>query len=112
MNGRKLIFTMSGQPIIFGQGKKPIKGKFMMKKYLTFAFICMLLVTANSPFILAQTQADKTTTSAKVKTKVADRGTGENKRVEVKMLNGTKLKGYISQSGADSFTLVDANTKQ
>lgn len=28
------------------------------------------------------------------------------------MLNGTKLRGYISESKEDSFTLVDAKTKQ
>ncbi len=28
------------------------------------------------------------------------------------MLNGTKLKGYISEANEDSFTLVDSKTKQ
>ncbi|HEX8637042.1 MAG TPA: hypothetical protein VF692_03185 [Pyrinomonadaceae bacterium] len=28
------------------------------------------------------------------------------------MLDGTKLKGYVSQSDEDSFTLIDAKTKQ
>ncbi len=85
----------------------------MIKKCLNFSLICFLLVTASPLFISAQTRTDNTdSTIAKVKTAVQKRGTGENKRVEVKMLNGTKLKGYISQANEDSFTLVDAKTKQ
>ncbi len=85
----------------------------MIKKCLSFSLICLLLVTATPLFVSAQTRTDNTdSTIAKVKTAVQKRGTGENKRVEVKMLNGTKLKGYISQTSEDSFTLVDAKTKQ
>lgn len=40
------------------------------------------------------------------------RGTGEKARVNVGMLNGTKVKGFISQAGDDSFTLTDSKTKQ
>jgi sRNA-binding regulator protein Hfq len=85
----------------------------MIKKCLSFSLICLLLVTAIPLFISAQTRTDNTdSTIAKVKTAVQKRGTGENKRVEVKMLNGTKLKGYVSQASEDSFTLVNAKTKQ
>ncbi len=85
----------------------------MIKKYLSIALICLLLVTANSVLISAQTQTDKTASSiAKVKTAVLKRQTGENKRVKVIMLNGTELKGYISQASEDSFELTDSKTKQ
>jgi len=85
----------------------------MFKKYLTFALICLLLVTANASLISAQTQTDKDAPSiAAIKETVAKRGTGENKRVEVKKRDGTKLKGYISQADEDSFTLIDSKTKQ
>lgn len=36
-------------------------------------------------------------------------GTGTEARVEVKLRNKTKLKGYVSQSNIESFTVVDAN---
>ncbi len=36
-------------------------------------------------------------------------GTGTEARVEVKLRNNTKLKGYVSQSNTESFTVVDAN---
>jgi hypothetical protein len=85
----------------------------MIKKCLSFLLICLLFVTASPLFISAQTRTNNTdSTIAKIKTAVEKRGTGENKRVEVKMLNGTKLKGYVSQANDDSFTLVDAETKQ
>jgi len=85
----------------------------MIKKYISFALICLLLITVNSSLISAQITTDKDLSSAvKIKEKIAKRGTGKNKRIEVKMQNGTKLKGYISQAGEDSFTLVDSKTTQ
>ena len=85
----------------------------MIKKCLSLALICLLLVTANFSLTSAQTKTDKTASSiAKIKTDVLKRGTGENKRVEVRTLDGTKLKGYISQADEGSFTLTDSKTKQ
>ncbi len=83
----------------------------MIKKYLSFAVICLLLITANASLVSAQTDKDAAL-AAKIKANVAERGTGENKRVEVKKKDGTKLKGYISQADEDSFTLIDSTTKQ
>jgi hypothetical protein len=37
-------------------------------------------------------------------------GVGEQARVEVKMRDNSKLKGYISAAGADSFTVTDRKT--
>lgn len=83
----------------------------MIKKYLTFALICLLLITANASLVSAQTDKD-TALTAKIKTAVAERGIGEKKRVEVKKKDGTKLKGYVSQADEDSFTLTDSKSKQ
>ncbi len=85
----------------------------MIKKYLSIALTCLLLVTANFVLISAQTQTDETASlTAKVKRAVLKRGTGENKRVKVIMLSGTELKGYISQASEDSFELTDSKTNQ
>jgi hypothetical protein len=85
----------------------------MIKKWLSFTLICLLSVIAECSLVSAQTNTEKTVSSiARVKTEVAKRGTGEKKRVEVKMLDGTKRKGYISQAGEDSFTLIDSDTRQ
>ena len=41
---------------------------------------------------------------------VAKLGTGEKAKVEVKLPDDTKVKGYVSEAGADSFEIVDAQT--
>ena len=85
----------------------------MIKKYVSFTLVCLLLISANFSLVSAQTDTDKTSKSiAKIKAKVLAFDTGEKKRVEVKMSDGTKLKGYISQAGEDSFTLTDFKTNQ
>ena len=81
----------------------------MIKKYLSIVLIGLLVFSANTSLIFAQT---KTADAEKIKADVMKRGTNEKKSVRVKMLNGTKLKGYISQIGEDSFTLTDSKTKQ
>jgi hypothetical protein len=47
-----------------------------------------------------------------VRVSVLKLGTGERARVEVKLRDETKLKGYISAAGADSFTVTDAKTRE
>jgi hypothetical protein len=37
-------------------------------------------------------------------------GAGERARVEVKLRDDSKLKGYVSAAGADSFTVTDSKT--
>jgi len=82
----------------------------MFKKYLSVMFIGLMLFTANLQIISAQTNTDNP--GEKIKTDVFRRGTGEKSKVVVKMKDGTKLKGYISQTGEDSFNLTDSKTKQ
>jgi sRNA-binding regulator protein Hfq len=85
----------------------------MIKKCLSVAFIGLLLFSTNLQSISAQTNTgNNTVTTDKIKANVTKRGTGEKARVNVKMLNGTKMKGFISQAGDDSFTLTDSKTKQ
>lgn len=84
----------------------------MIKKCCSFALCCLLIATANAAFLSAQTPAGPTDAkAAEIKTAVQKRGTGEKKRVTVRLLDGTKLKGYISRADDDSFTLVEAKTK-
>jgi hypothetical protein len=46
----------------------------------------------------------------KTRTSILRRGLGRDARVEVKLRDNTKLKGYITQAGEDSFTVVDSKT--
>jgi len=72
--------------------------------------IVLLVLTASLQSISAQSNSDNA--AEKVKTDVFRRGTGEKSKVVVKMKDGTKMKGYISQTGEDSFDLTDSKTKQ
>lgn len=47
---------------------------------------------------------------SRTKSQVAKRGIGPKAKVKVTLLDGTKLEGYISEAGADSFTVTDAKT--
>ena len=86
----------------------------MFKRYVSIVLAGMLVLGANTSFIFAQAKTDNKAASdvEKVKAGVVKRGTSEKKLVRVKMANGTKLKGNISQIGEDSFTLTDSKTKQ
>jgi hypothetical protein len=46
----------------------------------------------------------------KVKTNILKLGIGESARVEVKLRDKTKLKGYISAANGESFTVTDSKT--
>jgi sRNA-binding regulator protein Hfq len=85
----------------------------MIKKCLSVALLGLMLLFTNLQSIKAQTNTGNNTAAVeKIKANVTKRGTGEKARVNVKMLNGTKMKGFISQVGEDSFTLTDSKTKQ
>lgn len=43
----------------------------------------------------------------KIKTKVQKMGTGTNAKVEVKLRDNSQMKGYITESNQDSFTMFD-----
>lgn len=45
-----------------------------------------------------------------VKSSLGKLGVGESARVEVKLRDGTRLKGYIREAGEDSFVVVDRQT--
>ena len=82
----------------------------MMKGYLSLLLLFSLLCAANPQSLLAQTSTGNSVQT--VKTDVSRRGTGEKSKVVVKMKDGRKLKGFISQSGEESFDLTDSKTKQ
>jgi hypothetical protein len=82
----------------------------MLKKSIAVIFSLTLLLTAtNFQSTHAQTGVEAQR-AEKARASVAKRGTGKDARVEVTLLNNTKLKGYIGDAGNDSFTLVDRKT--
>jgi hypothetical protein len=76
----------------------------MLKIMVSLVLIYALLFTA-AP-VLASSQAD-TQSTEQVKAKVEQIGTGERARANVRLKNGTKLKGYIQKAGDTEFVLND-----
>ena len=83
----------------------------MFKKYLTFALTFLVLNLSLSSVAFAETKEEKAAKfTEKVKVNVTKLGIGPDARVEVKLKDGKKLKGYISQINDESFTVVEDKT--
>jgi hypothetical protein len=80
----------------------------MFKKYFTpiLTILVFNLFLGSSAF--ANTKEDKFT--AKVKSEITKLGAGKEARVEVKLKDKTKLKGYVSQINENNFVVVDDKT--
>ena len=69
-----------------------------------------LSITAPSP-VLAGSNPDKEVRLAqKVKTEIAKLGIGPEARVDLTLRDKTKLKGYISEVGNESFAVINDKT--
>jgi hypothetical protein len=69
----------------------------------------LLIMSLNAAPVLAA-QGNDAAAAEKVKVKVAQLGVGDKTRVTVRMKDGTKLKGSITQAGANDFTVRDRKT--
>lgn len=80
----------------------------MFKKLLSLTLICLL-----SQFVFARTAAANPKISKearfaeKVKAGIARLGTGTEAKIEVKLKDKRKLKGYVSEAGDENFTVID-----
>jgi hypothetical protein len=83
----------------------------MTKKILSLA-LSMLLVNLISVHHVSAgpREEERARLVEKVRAGVARLGTGTQARVEVKLLDRSKLKGYISEAGEDHFVVVGAGT--
>lgn len=84
----------------------------MSRKYLSLMLAFVFCCTTSGVSVLAKGKTIvKLPEVEKIRQKVLKRGTGERARASVKLLDGTKLKGYISEAGAEEFTLVRTDEK-
>ncbi|HEY0005950.1 MAG TPA: hypothetical protein VGB17_14305 [Pyrinomonadaceae bacterium] len=72
------------------------------------AIIAIILATGLQTAYAQTGQPDQLV--LKARETVLKQGLGRDARVEVRLRDRTKLKGYISASGDDSFTLTDSKT--
>ena len=83
----------------------------MFRKVLSLALIGFLLMVAGLRPAYAGSKEEKATRFAeKVKEGISKLGTGAEARIEVKLRDKTKLKGYVSEAGEDRFVIVDEKT--
>ncbi len=100
--------------------KRTTVGKSERKKELVLLrrILAITLVAALLPTLCLVPSADAkdgeekevVQLAEKARTSVARLGVGKDARVEVKLRDKTKLKGYVTQAGEDSFTVTDAKT--
>lgn len=82
----------------------------MFKKYLTLIVTILIVNLALSSSILANDIEKENKFAEKVKINIAKLGTGTDARIEVKLKDGTKLKGYVSEIAEDHFSVTDSKT--
>jgi hypothetical protein len=80
----------------------------MLKKICSVLVITLLMQAAIIP-ISARTNFNKEADRLrKVHDQIVKHGIGTEARVKIELLDKTTIKGYISKSGADNFTVVDS----
>ncbi len=82
----------------------------MFKKILSLTLACLVACLTYAQPIAASPNPEKEAQFVeKVRAGVARLGTGPEARVELKLRDKQKLKGYVSQASTESFTVIGAN---
>jgi hypothetical protein len=82
----------------------------MLRTLLSLLLTGLLMLGLNvAPVAAAQTANDAQAVE-KVRLKVAKLGLGDKARATVRMKDGRKIKGFITQAGANDFTVRDRKT--
>lgn len=83
----------------------------MFGKFLSLTLVVLLFNVAGATPVRAGAQVVEQTRSVeKVKESVRKIGTGDAARLELKLWDGRKLKGYLREAREDDFTIVDVKT--
>jgi hypothetical protein len=83
----------------------------MLRKLLTMIVAFLVLTAVSVHPVAAATKAEKEARFAgKVKTEIEKLGLGRDTRVEVKLRDKTRLKGFISEAGENGFVVTDLKT--
>lgn len=83
----------------------------MFKKVLSLVLVGFLLSVAGvGPAYAGSKEEKEARLAEKVKHGISKLGTGPAARVQIKLRDKTKLKGYVSEAGEDSFVIVDEKT--
>ena len=81
--------------------------RIMFKKFCSVLLSALLLQAAAVP-AFAATKAEKEAQRAeKVRTQLAKLGTGSDARIRLILRDKTKLEGFVSEAGAETFAVTD-----
>jgi hypothetical protein len=83
----------------------------MRQKLLTLVLAFLLAPAGGARLVCAKSNAEKEARfTAKVRAQILKLGTGAAARVRLRLRDNTKLEGYVSEAGADSFVVKDLKT--
>ena len=83
----------------------------MFRKPIALLLVALVINLAGARLVFAESKEEKQARFAeKIKINVLKLGTGESTRIKVKLRDQTKLEGYISDAGADTFTVTNRKT--
>jgi L-ribulose-5-phosphate 3-epimerase UlaE len=83
----------------------------MFRKLVSVLIVVLVINLAGVRLAYAESKEEKQARFAeKIKTNVLKLGTGESALVKVKLRDKTKLEGYISAAGAETFTVTNRKT--
>ena len=85
-------------------------GVTVMKSLSVMLIVLLLSTTCVRASHAGPQQGQSGSRAEKVKAGLRKLGVGESARVEVKLRDGSKLKGYIREAGEDGFVVVDRKT--
>ena len=78
----------------------------MLKKICSAALSALLLQAAIVPAFAKSSAEKDAERAAKVRAQITKLGTGKDARVKLELRDKTKLEGYLSEVGADSFAVT------
>jgi hypothetical protein len=82
----------------------------MGKRILCLVLVGALFSLSGNSSVLASVKEKEADSGGRVKSAIAKLGTGPDARVQVKLRDGTKLKGYIKEATDEHFIVVNEKT--
>ena len=79
----------------------------MFKKVCSVVLSALLLQAAAVPAFAATSAEKEAKRAEKVRTQLVKLGTGADARVRVALRDKTRLEGFVSEAGADTFAVTD-----
>ena len=83
----------------------------MLKKICSVVLAALLLQSAAVPAFAKSDAGKEARRAEKMRTQLAKLGTGKDARVRLQLRDKTKLEGYVSEAGAESFVVTDSAGK-